>query len=214
MIRAGQKLRDERQSRGLSLSEVSNATKIRVEFLEAIEKGEYEKLPSPSSAHGFVRNYTRFLKLSEKEILPLFRREFDVEKVYKVLPEGLVGQKEIPLKRFKIKQTVILVAFIFSLLLGFIIFQYRYAFINPPLQIDTPKEAQVISTSFVVAGKTDPNATVSINEDAVALDTEGNFRKNITLFPGKATIKITAQNRLGKKTQIDRHVEVKPEPPV
>ncbi len=210
MIRAGQKLRDERQSRGLSLSEVSNATKIRVEFLEAIEKGEYEKLPSPSYAHGFVRNYTRFLKLSEKEILPLFRREFDVEKVYKVLPEGLVGQKEIPLKRFKIKQTVILVAFIFSLLLGFIIFQYRYAFVNPPITLASPSEMSVLSsTTILVLGKTDPNSTVTVNDEQVSVNQDGDFRKEITGFPGKTTITVKATNRFGKQTTIERHVVIK-----
>ena len=87
MIRAGQKLRDERQRRGLTLSEISNATKIKVEFLSAIEKGEYEKLPSASYAHGFVGNYAKFLDFEEEEILALFRREFDGKKVYKVLPE-------------------------------------------------------------------------------------------------------------------------------
>ena len=38
MIRAGQRLYDERKRRGLSLEAVSGATKIREEFLRAIEK--------------------------------------------------------------------------------------------------------------------------------------------------------------------------------
>ena len=210
MIRAGQKLRDERQNRGLSLSDVSSATKIRVEFLEAIEKGEYEKLPSPSYAHGFVKNYTRFLKLPEKEILPLFRREFDSEKTYQVLPEGLVGQKEMPLKRFKIKQATILVAFIFILLLGFIIFKYRYVFINPPITLSNPSEMSVLSSSTIlVLGKTDPNSTITVNDEQVSVGSDGTFKKEITGFPGKTTITIKAVNRFGKQTTLTRHVVIK-----
>src|SRR3989338_7007978 len=108
MIRAGQKLSEERKRRGLSLLQVSNATKIRQEFLEAIEKGEYDKLPSPSYAQGFVRNYTRLLELPEKETLALFRREFAGDKDYDVLPEGLSGKKDIPVRKFKIRQVVLL----------------------------------------------------------------------------------------------------------
>lgn len=211
MITAGQRLFEERTKRGLTLEEVARATKIRPSFLSAIEKGEYKKLPSSAYIAGFVKNYAEFLGLPQKEIVALFKREFNEREFLSVLPQGFSKDQDVSLTGIKLGQTAFAVFIIFITLLAYILFQYRYAFINPPLQIDTPKEAQVISTSFVVAGKTDPNATVSINEDAVALDAEGNFRKNITLFPGKATIKITAQNRLGKKTQIDRHVEVKSE---
>ena len=210
MIRAGQKLRDERQSRGFSLSEVSGATKIRVKFLEAIEKGEYEKLPSPSYAYGFVRNYAKFLDLADEEILALFRREFDGKKVYKVLPEGLTGQKEMPLKRFKIRQAVILIALLFIFLLGFLVFQYRYAFINPSITLTSPSEMSVLSSSTIlVLGKTDPNSTITVNDEQVSVDSEGAFKKETTAFPGKTTITVKAVNRFGKQTTIERHVVIK-----
>jgi len=210
MIRAGQKLKDERQSRGLTLSEISNATKIKVEFLSAIEKGEYEKLPSASYAHGFVRNYAKFLDFAEEKILALFRREFDGKKVYKVLPEGLVGQKEMPLKRFKIRQVVYLIVILFVLLLGYIIFQYRYAIINPPLNIQSPKESEVLLFSTIsIVGRTDPNSTVFVNDESVSVNSDGTFKKEITGFPGKTTITIKAVNRFGKQSIVERHVVIK-----
>ena len=210
MIRAGQKLKDERTKKKLTLEDISNATKIRVEFLFAIEKGEYDKLPSFSYAQGFVRNYAKFLDLEEKEILALFRREFDQEKVYKVLPEGLVEQKEMPLKRFKIKQAVILIILLFILLSGFIIFQYRYAFISPPIKLTSPTEMAVLSSSTIlVLGKTDPNSTITVNDEQVSINQDGDFRKEITGFPGKATITIKAVNRFGKQTTFERHVVIK-----
>ena len=210
MIRAGQKLRDERQNRGLSISEVSSATKIRTRFLEAIEKGEYVKLPSSSYAQGFVRNYAKFLDLAEEEILALFRREFDEEKAYKVLPEGLVRQKEMPLKRFKIKQAVVLVVLLFVLLLGFIVFQYRNTFISPPISLSSPIEMEVLSSSTVsVSGNTDPNSTITVNDEQVSVNSDGTFRKIITGFPGKTTITVKAVNRFGKQTIVERHVVIK-----
>src|SRR3989344_4169531 len=140
MIKAGQRLYEERKKNGLTLAQVADATKIREEFLAAIEKSEYGKLPSSSYAQAFVRSYTRFLELPEKETLALFRREFAVDKNYDVLPEGLFGKKDIPVRKFKIRQVVLLGILIFILLMGYIFFQYRYAFINPPLNVDSPKE--------------------------------------------------------------------------
>ena len=210
MIRAGQKLRDERQSRGLSLSDVSGATKIRVEFLSAIEKGEYEKLPSSSYAQGFVRNYAKFLGLSENEILPIFKREFDSEKTYKVLPEGLIRQEEIPIRRFKIRQVIILIALLFIFLLGFLVFQYRYAFISPPINLSSPTEMAVLQSPIIlVLGKTDPNSTITVNDEQVSVNQDGDFRKEITGFPGKATITVRAVNRFGKQNMVERHVMIK-----
>ena len=79
MIRAGEKLREERLKKHLTLEEVSRATKIKESFLLAIEKGEYKKLPPATYAQGFVRNYAGFLGMPEQEILAIFRREYDEE---------------------------------------------------------------------------------------------------------------------------------------
>ena len=210
MLRVGQRLREERIRKGLTIEEVSKGTKIRPSFLTSIEKGEYQKLPSSAYAHGFVRNYAEFLNLSKKEMLALFRREFDENEFFKVLPDGLVQKEDFPIKRLRIKQTVVTLILIFFLLLAYIIFQYRYAIINPPLDISLPKENSVSSAQTVlVSGKTDPNANLYVNNSSVSLDPDGNFKKNIDVFPGKSTIKIKAVNRFGKETEIEKHIEVK-----
>lgn len=210
MIRAGQRLYEERIKKGLTLEEVSKATKIRANFLLAIEKGEYNKLPSSAYVQGFVRNYAEFLGLPKKDILALFRREFDEEKIFKVLPEGLTRSKEFPLRTLRIQQAVIVTTSILLLLLGYLFFQYRYAIINPPLEITAPKEGAVFSDFQIrLSGKTDPNATVSINGQGVTVDNNGNFVKTLDVFSGKSTISITATNRFGKETKKERHIEVK-----
>lgn len=210
MLRVGERLYEARQKKGLSLEEIANATKIRKDFLIAIEKSDYKKLPSVAYAQGFVRNYAKFLKLNEKEILALFKREIDTSKELKVLPEGLSGQKDIPIQRSRIKQTALLVFLILLVLLGYIGFQYRYAIISPPLELLSPPEnAKVSSDTIIVSGKTEPSATVFINDESVSVDQKGKFRKELVVFPGKNTIKIYSINRFGNKTSLDRHIEVK-----
>ena len=51
----GEKLRQERLARKLSLEQVAQQTRIRLRYLEALEKGELDSLPSLTQARGFIR---------------------------------------------------------------------------------------------------------------------------------------------------------------
>lgn len=210
MVNVGERLYDERLKRGYTLEEVSKATKIRVSFLLAIEKGEYKKLPSGTFVSGFVRNYARFLGLSENEILALFKRGYDEEKIQKIIPEGLIRKDDFPLSKIKLAQTLKVFSLIFIALLAYIIFQYRSALFNPPLNVSKPLEGEVIKSQEVtVVGKTDSNSAVFINNETASLDKNGNFRKTINVFPGRAKITVKAVNNFNKTTTLERQIEVK-----
>src|ERR1035437_4524102 len=210
MTKAGEKLQQARLEKGLTLEDVSKNTKIKTEFLAFIEEGEYKKLPSVSYAHGFVRNYAKFLNLPEEEIMAIFRREFDEDKAYKVLPRGLGEGDSFPVSKFKLKQTAILVILIFLLFMVYILFQYRYAFLNPPLEIVSPKNGSLVSSSEVtVSGKTDSNATVYIEKNAVSVDQNGNFKKIINVFPGETTIQVKAINKFSRETDKQIKINIK-----
>lgn len=209
MIRAGQKLREQRITKGLSIEEVSKATKIRASYLLAIEKGDYQKLPASTYIQGFVRNYANYLELNEQKILALFRREFDEEKTFKILPEGLV-KEDFPLHRLRVADTAKIIILLVIIVFGYILFQYRYAIISPPLEVLAPTEGAVISSrTITVSGKTDSNATVFVNNDNVSLDSDGIFKKSINVFPGKIIIRVKAINYFGKEKILERHIEVK-----
>ncbi len=65
----GEELRREREIRGISLKEISDATKISRRFLEQIEKNDYRTLPAPVFTRGFVREYSRYLGLNAEEMV-------------------------------------------------------------------------------------------------------------------------------------------------
>ena len=65
----GEELRREREIRGISLKEISDATKISKRFLEAIERNDHRTLPAPVFTRGFVREYARYLGLNAEEIV-------------------------------------------------------------------------------------------------------------------------------------------------
>ena len=65
----GEELRREREIRGISLKEISDATKISKRFLEAIERNDHKTLPAPVFTRGFVREYARYLGLNTEEMV-------------------------------------------------------------------------------------------------------------------------------------------------
>ncbi|MEK7571076.1 MAG: helix-turn-helix domain-containing protein [Patescibacteria group bacterium] len=208
MVRLGQRLHEARLQKELTLEEVARATKIKSQFLSAIEKGEYAKLPSPAYAQGFVKNYAAYLGLPTTESLALFRREYDGRKAYRVLPDSLAKPKTFSSPKIRMQQSLMVVILILVAIAAYLAFQYRYLVLPPSLTIDTPKEEQLDATTITVSGKSDPNATVSINNQSVAITSDGTFSKTMIVFPGKSIITIKAKNRMGKETVERREINV------
>lgn len=209
MIGIGQRLKEIRLSKGLSIDDVAEATKIRASFLSAIEKGDYRKLPSSSYAQGFVQNYATFLGIPKKEAMALFRREFDEKKVYAVLPEGFVKQEKLHRRSIKVHQAVILVLVLLLLLGGFLFYQYRAAFISPSLVVTQPSELEIRESEVVVAGKTEQSSVLTINNTPVSVNSDGTFMKKVSVFSGKNTLLIKSRNSFGKETVISKNITVK-----
>ncbi len=69
MDELGHILREARETKGLTLNEVQEQTRISQRYLEALEMGEYDKLPTPVHVRGFLRNYARFLILDPEPLL-------------------------------------------------------------------------------------------------------------------------------------------------
>jgi cytoskeletal protein RodZ len=68
----GRKLRKTREAKNLSLEHVESATHIRQRYLEAMEKGDFNALPSPLQVKGFLRSYAGFLGLNADELIEAF----------------------------------------------------------------------------------------------------------------------------------------------
>jgi len=65
----GENLQREREMRGVSLEEISSATKISVRFLRAIEEEDFTRLPGGIFARSFIRSYARYLGLDEERVM-------------------------------------------------------------------------------------------------------------------------------------------------
>jgi len=61
-----------RQNRGVSLAQISEATKIGVRTLQAIEEGDFKKLPGGIYNTSYIRQYARAIDFDEFELLAYY----------------------------------------------------------------------------------------------------------------------------------------------
>ncbi|MBZ5642167.1 MAG: helix-turn-helix domain-containing protein [Acidobacteriia bacterium] len=73
----GENLKRERELRGVSLEEISTATRIATRFLRAIENEQWEQLPGGVFNRGFVRAVARFLGLDEENTVAEYAMAVD-----------------------------------------------------------------------------------------------------------------------------------------
>lgn len=59
----GQRLKQARLERRLTIEKASEFTRIRPHYLQALEADDYSVMPSAPQARGFLRNYTAFLEI-------------------------------------------------------------------------------------------------------------------------------------------------------
>ncbi len=72
MSELGRLLLEARTAKGLSLADVESVTRIRQKWLEALENGEYNKLPQGAVARGFLRTYAAYLGLDTQAALNMY----------------------------------------------------------------------------------------------------------------------------------------------
>lgn len=70
-------LKGTREQYGRSLRDVAGSLNIRFIYLEAIEAGEFDKLPGTAYAIGFVRSYADYLGLDSKDVVRQFKAEVE-----------------------------------------------------------------------------------------------------------------------------------------
>ena len=73
MISLGIRLRELRETKGVSLDDIARSTRVGRGHLEALESDSWGDLPSPVFVKGFIRAYCEFLETSPDEALGLYR---------------------------------------------------------------------------------------------------------------------------------------------
>src|SRR5213080_2000885 len=70
----GEKLRLEREARGIALRDISEQTRISMRYLEGIEADDYRRLPGGIFNRSFIRAYAKFIGYDEHEAIEDYAR--------------------------------------------------------------------------------------------------------------------------------------------
>jgi transcriptional regulator with XRE-family HTH domain len=72
----GARLKEARLAQNLKLDEISEKTHIRLKYLNALENSQFEKLPNPVIARGFIQILADLLKIDREPLLKDFDEQY------------------------------------------------------------------------------------------------------------------------------------------
>lgn len=206
MQTAGDLLKNARLEKKLTFTQVSELTKIPKKTLKALEKNQFDKLPPSTYIKGFIKNYAKIVNLDVQKTIAVFKRDYHRQKQKKILPPGLSQPLNSPWQPSSRTRTLISLALVVFFLLSYLAVALFKLYQPPKLEIFQPEKGQTITSPVLIKGKTDHDATLTLNGKTVNLESDGSF---ITVYngpPGTAELKLQATSRRHKTTNLTRHV--------
>lgn len=223
-VQVGQKLAEQRKLLGISLEEIERHTHLRIRYLQALEAGDLDGLPSPVQGRGMLKNYADFLGLDSDALLLTFADGLQAgltqrrPEITRPRPEAYpTPQQEVRPRRL-LNRDVFIGAFVVLFLLAFGIWgglqitEMR----NAPQQLEPtpPSIAEVLLPTSTSTLQPTPTATVLAAIDADAIITPGqNNPQNPVLaatpiaLVGPVRLQIFALERAFMRIIVDGEVE-------
>jgi cytoskeletal protein RodZ len=96
-ITIGQRLKNAREERYLTLEKASEETRIRITFLKALEADDYSVMPSAAQGRGFLRNYSEYLNIDIDQVISELQKNAPPpQEVSGPLPQINLLETEVP----------------------------------------------------------------------------------------------------------------------
>jgi len=206
-----EQLRSTRQAKKLKLKNVAKKLNINYKYLRALEKGDYNKLPTGIYGKNFLREYAIFLGLDYNKLNKIAAAE---KNITEPTNQQELFSKQVVKNRYFLAIPKIVKGFIIAIvvIICFIYLGFKLnKIISPPdLFINSPVENLITKKhSLAITGKTEPEVQIVINGELVLSDKTGEFAKEVSLKQGINIITITACKKYGRNNTVVRQVLVK-----
>ncbi|MCH5586432.1 helix-turn-helix domain-containing protein [Shimazuella sp. AN120528] len=122
----GKYLKQAREKKSYTLEDMTELTNIEKKYLQALEKEEYDLLPSPFYARVFLKTYAKYLNLNISSLLQLYESsQMAKQSSTPIKPkiEAVELPKRSPAKKKKISSLWLIVAIILILGMVYMLFQ-------------------------------------------------------------------------------------------
>jgi len=147
----GQTLRSQRETLGLTLAEVERYTRLRQHYIQALEEGRMDGLPSPVQGKGMLSNYAAFLNLDEEAVLLRFADGLQtrrIERLPRAEPNSLFTTKKRPARQAPFWKRFLTPDLIFGIGLAAIILLF---ILWTAARIDTERQSQIEPTTPAIS---------------------------------------------------------------
>ncbi|MEK7496396.1 MAG: helix-turn-helix domain-containing protein [Patescibacteria group bacterium] len=197
-INPGGVLIEARLKLGLSCLEISKILKLPPHYLEAMEAGNWQVLPTGAYRKFFIRQYANFLEVPAE---PLFRK-VSSGKIKHQPGEELVDQAT---KHFPWRTRALYAAG--SLFLIYLLWAGWTTFWPPQLNLINPvQDFTTTEASVTVEGSSRAGTAITINNAPVGVSETGKFIAQIPLTAGINTVTVSATKSLGRKVEVTRQI--------
>jgi hypothetical protein len=203
------RLKEAREAAGFSIEQITQKTKIRPEYIKALESCNFEKLPKGMIYQKqIIKAYSKTIGIDCTSYIFQFCTEESKQKESKnIIPTKPKRSYFHDIPSVLRYASLIAVCFI---TVGYLTMQIQKIVQPPSLVLHSPQNGLVTYTSGLeVSGNTGKEVFVSINGKNIPNNGSGNFNEKIDLSNGVNTIVVSANRKHGKSTTITRHVILK-----
>lgn len=205
----GHDLRELRTKAGLSLAEAAKLSKVSEGSIRALEEERWSEIHDPLYFENVFRTYLSLYSIQHNYYLEKYRTSLNI-KTRERTKQELLPHERVRWSDFTVWSRVFAVAMLFvfaGAIAGYVLYQVRAVTAPPSLLVETPKEGERLARPVAeIQGKTESDASVSINGRPAIVEAGGAFRLTIDIPSGPTVIVIQAKKRRGKAAEEIRHV--------
>jgi cytoskeletal protein RodZ len=205
-----EKLRAAREGKKIAIEFVAQKLAINQEYLSALEKGDYSRLPAGVYGKTYLKKYGAFLGLNWPPLEEKYNKE---RKFLNKENEDVFAKRKISKRELvvfpKILRNILVILFVAALLF-YLGYYLKNSFSQPKIIIFSPANNLVTENNSVeIVGQADERTQIAINNKQILKDGAGNFKETVELKKGLNVITISAQNKYSRKKIIEKQILVK-----
>lgn len=161
----GEFLKRERELKNISLRELAKNTRVREQFLKAIEEDRYELLPSSIYVRGFLSAYAKYVRLDPHDVLLRYERSLKGEEI---IPSEVKSKRKPLRKAIWNRKHIWMVSgvIVISLLISYFLHPYLS---GPPVE-DIPNKQEVREALPIITTTQIPEVSPAIEEKPFSLE--------------------------------------------
>lgn len=195
----GKRLSKKRISHKVSLEDVSRELRIPVVQLRALEEEDYSIFSAELYARGAYTSYAQYLGVySAKDLRAVLRA---LSSVRTRVPLKLLTPDRLFDRLLNPRLVIIAIGVCIALIVGgYIAWQVQSFWRFPDLAITGPVNHVIDGPDVTVAGKAEPDARLTINDQQVLLQSDSTFSAQLSLHIGINPVRVVVSNASGRQS--------------